>query len=160
MGGAVDRAPRARPGRRRLERRCGSGGGALRRCGATREQGRQAPAVGLGRGGQVKCRARQSRAHTTQSSCGAGRGWALRARPGRRRLERRCGGGGGALRRCGATREQGRQALAVGLGLALGERRGAEAVVDVDCLPAGDGSQPPRQSVLRPRSLRSNRGRL
>ena len=32
--------------------RCGCGG-ALRRCGATREQGRQAPAMGLGQSGQV-----------------------------------------------------------------------------------------------------------
>jgi len=98
-----------------LERRCG-GSGALRRCGADREDGRQAPAVGLGPGSQEECRAQQSRAHTTQLSCGTDRGWAPRARPGRHRLERRYGSGGGALRRCGAAREQGREPLAVGLG--------------------------------------------
>jgi len=40
--------------------------GALLRCGGGHEQGRQAPAMELRQGGQVKCRARQSRAHTTQ----------------------------------------------------------------------------------------------
>ena len=57
---------------------------------------RQDPAgagSGAGRGGQMKCRARQSSAHTTQSSCGAGRGCAPHARPGRHQLERRCGAG-------------------------------------------------------------------
>ena len=59
-------AGRRVPGQGSTDWSGGGGGGALRRCGGGREQGRQAPAVGLGRGGQVKCRARQSRAHTTQ----------------------------------------------------------------------------------------------
>ena len=36
--------------------RSGGGGALRRRCGATREQGLQAPAVRLGRGGEIRCR--------------------------------------------------------------------------------------------------------
>ena len=46
--------------------RSGGGGALRRRCGATREQGLQAPAVGLGRGGEIRCR--RSRAVRTPHS--------------------------------------------------------------------------------------------
>ena len=93
--------------------RCG-GGGVLRRCGATREQGRQAPAVRLGRCGQVRCR--RGRAMRTPHRRAVVPVAAERRVSGQDGVDwtGRCGGVG-ELKRCGAERGH-RKAPALGMG--------------------------------------------
>ena len=90
------------------------GGGALRRCGTTREQGLQAPAVRLGRCGEMRCKS--GRAVRTPHKRAVLLVTALRRMSGQGGVDwtERIGGGG-ELRACSATRGH-EQAPAVGLG--------------------------------------------
>ena len=111
-----DAAARGVPGHGGVDwtQRCGCGG-ALRRCGDTREQGRQAQAVRLVRCGQEECN--DGRAVRTPHRRAMMPVAAVRRVSGQGDVDKtqRCGGGG-EQQRCGATRGARSAAPAMGLG--------------------------------------------